>query len=332
MESSNNPQSPYLALKKSESSFETAIREGLGSYPKRLPSRFIYDKEGDALFRRIMDMPEYYLTNCETEIFEQQKVQIIDALAHLQDGFDLVELGAGDGSKTRILLDEIIRRDLNFRYLPIDISQNALSGLSNKLSGEFTDLEILPQQGTYFDILEEMQQWKERPKVILFLGSNIGNLLHPQAIDFLQKLRAVMGSSDLLLLGCDQKKEPQVVLDAYNDPAGITEAFNKNLLERINREYGADFDTKRFLHWETYDPESGTARSYLVARESFEVTIPDLDMQVSFEAWESIHTEISQKYDDRTLEWIAGETGLEIATSFTDSKGYYKDYLLRIPE
>ena len=278
-----------------------------------------------------MDIPEYYLTDCETEIFQEQKVAMIDSLEHLEGGFDLVELGAGDGSKTRILLEEIIGRDMDFRYLPIDISENALSGLTKKLKSEFSNLEILPQQGTYFDILDEMKRWEERPKVILFLGSNIGNLLHPQAIDFLRKLRALMRHSDLLLLGCDQKKEQQIILDANNNPAGITEAFNKNLLERINREFGADFDTRQFLHWETYDPESGTARSYLVAKESLEVRIPDLDMKVNFDAWESIHTEISQKYDDRTLEWIASETNLEIATSFSDSLGYYKDYLLRIP-
>lgn len=163
----------------------------------------------------------------------------------------------------------------------------------------------------------------------MVLGSNIGNLLHPQAIDFLTNIQKAMTPGDLLYMGFDQKKNPQTILDAYNDPEGITEAFNKNLLHRINNEMDADFNPDNFKHWEVYDPETGTAKSYLVSTKDQSVTIKSLDLKVDFTAWETIHTEISQKYDDNIVEWLASESGLEIVNEFSDSKAYYKNYLFK---
>lgn len=140
-----------------------------------------------------------------------------------------------------------------------------------------------------------------------------------------------MDENDLLFIGCDLKKNPQTILDAYNDPTGITEAFNKNVLERINTELGgANFDLDAFKHWEVYDPETGTAKSFLVAKKDLIVNIDALELNIKFKAWETIHTEISQKYDDETLQWLANESGLRICDHFTDSKGYYKNYVLKI--
>jgi uncharacterized SAM-dependent methyltransferase len=160
----------------------------------------------------------------------------------------------------------------------------------------------------------------------MFLGSNIGNLLHPRAIDFLSKLRESMNEDDLIFMGFDQKKDPQTILNAYNDPCGITAAFNKNLLVRINKEMDADFEVEKFRHWETYDPETGTAKSYLVATEAMEINIAKLGLRVQFDQWETIHTEISQKYDDKVVRWLAESSGLEITATFTDSNNAYKDY------
>ena len=164
-------------------------------------------------------------------------------------------------------------------------------------------------------------------KIILFLGSNIGNLLHPQAIEFLKSVQELMQEEDLFFVGFDQKKNPQTILDAYNDKTGITEAFNKNVLTRINNEMKADFNPDEFLHWEVYDPESGTAKSYLVSKKEQSVWIEKLRLKVDFKAWETIHTEISQKYDDRTVHWLADKSGLQIENVFVDSKGYYKNYV-----
>ena len=314
---------------KATSEFAKEVQEGLTSFPKYLSSKYFYDENGDALFQDIMAMPEYYLTDAEFEILEQQKDKIAPYFSNEEQSFDLFELGAGDGKKTKILLKHLLDEGYNFEYRPIDISQNALNQLETKLLKELPGLVVNPLQGTYFETLKDIGSQKEKKKVILFLGSNIGNLLHPNAISFLRQLKDVMTADDLLFMGMDQKKNPQTILDAYNDKTGITEAFNKNVLQRINRELGGNFEVDKFLHWEVYDPETGTAKSYLVSKEEQKVHIQALDLKVNFKAWETIHTEISQKYDDDTLNWLANESGLETVSSFEDSQKRFKDYLLK---
>lgn len=137
-----------------------------------------------------------------------------------------------------------------------------------------------------------------------------------------------MKGEDMIFLGCDQKKDPQTILDAYNDPEGITEAFNKNILERINTELDGNFNLDKFKHWEVYDPQTGTAKSYLVSLESQDVSIKALDLELSFTQWETIHTEISQKYDDLTINELAHKAGLKIAMAYADDKNYFKNYIL----
>lgn len=314
---------------KATSAFAQEVLQGLTAQPKHLSSKYFYDEIGDRLFQEIMAMPEYYLTDAEFTILEQHKEKISNHFAEQTEAFDLFELGAGDGKKTKIVLKYLLDNDYNFNYRPIDISQNALNELENSLLRELPKLKVKPLQGTYFDTLKDIGNQKERKKVILFLGSNIGNLLHPNAISFLSQLEAAMAVGDLLFMGMDQKKNPQTILDAYNDTTGITEAFNKNVLRRINNELGGNFDLDSFLHWEVYDPESGTAKSYLVSKIAQEVEIVELNLSVTFNAWETIHTEISQKYDDETVAWLAAESGLEIITSFQDDKKLFKDYLLK---
>lgn len=308
--------------------FKKEVTEGLTSFPKFLSSKFIYDKKGDKLFQDIMAMPTYYLTDAEFEIFKIHKEAIADLFSS-KDGFDLIELGAGDGKKTKVLLKHLVQQGANFSYLPIDISQNVLNGLEESMLQEIPEVDIKPQQGTYFEVLDDIASYNTRKKVILFLGSNIGNLLHPQAIDFLTNIQKAMSPDDVLFMGFDQKKDPQTILDAYNDAEGVTAAFNKNLLHRINDELDANFDANHFKHWEVYDPETGTAKSYLVSTREQTVTINELDLSVRFSAWESIHTEISQKYDDDIVSWLASESGLTIVDQFTDSKQYYKNYLFK---
>ncbi len=309
-----------------KNSFEEEVYKGLTSYPKFLSSKYFYDKKGDKLFQDIMALPEYYLTNCEMNVFTRYK-QEITAYFNDANGFDLIELGAGDGTKTKVLLGEMMQKNYQFNFLPIDISHNVLEQLEKTLVKEFPGIQVKPQQGTYFDILDKLATYKSRKKIIMVLGSNIGNLLHPDAIIFLRKIQEAMSKKDLLFMGFDQKKNPQTVLDAYNDKTGVTEAFNKNVLVRINNEMNADFDVDKFLHWEVYDPESGTAKSYLVSKEKQTVQIKELEIQVKFDQWETIHTEISQKYDDKTIVWLAKEAGLKVETSFTDDKDYYKNYI-----
>ena len=313
------------------SAFEEDCFKGLTSSPKYLLSKYIYDKKGDRLFQDIMALPEYYLTQCEYNILDTHAGDIAQMMASAK-GFDLIELGAGDGKKTKILLRELTRQKTDFNYLPVDISENVLQELEGDLKQEIPELNIKIQQGTYFNTLEKLADYKARKKVIMMLGSNIGNLLHRDAVEFLTHISAAMSGEDMLFMGFDQKKHPQVILDAYNDPTGVTAAFNKNHLERINTELGGNFKTHEFLHWETYDPESGTAKSFLVSQLDQEVTIEKLGLTVHFDKWETIHTEISQKYDDAIVNWLADRADLEITRFFTDDKEYFKNYIFRKKE
>ncbi len=310
------------------STFEKEVYEGLTAFPKYLSSKYFYDEIGDELFQQIMALPEYYLTRAEYEIFTTHKSAIVQSFDKNREGFDLIELGAGDGKKTKVLLEELSENDYDFAYNPIDISENAVNGLVKNLNQEMPKIIVQGQIGEYFEVLDRLKHMSDRKKVIMVLGSNIGNLLHPRAIQFLKKLCNAMHDNDLIFMGFDQKKHPQKVLDAYNDKTGVTAAFNKNVLARINKELGGNFDLDKFMHWESYDPENGTAKSYLISKEKQTVDIDSLSLQVHFEAWESIHTEISQKYDDDIVKWLAKESGLKIVESFSDTDKGYKDYLI----
>ncbi|WP_411030198.1 L-histidine N(alpha)-methyltransferase [Spongiimicrobium sp. 3-5] len=312
-----------------DTQFEEEVYHGLTNYPKHLSSKYFYDAKGDKLFQDIMNMPEYYLTNSEYNILEAFKEEIARLFINGTEGFNLIELGAGDGKKTKILLKYFSENNIRVKYLPIDISQNVLDELEASIKEELPKITVETLQGTYFETLSEVNSIQDVKKVILFLGSNIGNLLHPQAIEFLSQIRALMQEEDLLFMGFDQKKNPQTILDAYNDQTGITAAFNKNILVRINAELGGDFKVSNFLHWEVYDPETGTAKSYLVSKQAQTVTIEKLGLTVTFKAWETIHTEISQKYDDDTVAWLAERSGLKIETEFSDDENQYKNYVFK---
>lgn len=310
--------------------FEQEVYEGLTAFPKKISSKWFYNKEGDKLFQQIMALPEYYLTGCEYAIIDTHKDEIT-TLFKEQAGFDLVELGAGDGKKTKILLEQFAAEGINFTYKPIDISQNMLDELKDDINRNWPQIDIKPEQGTYFEVLKDLgNRDTDRKMVIMVLGSNIGNLTHPQAVDFLINIRRSMSTGDLLFMGLDQKKDPQLVLSAYNDDQGITEAFNKNLLHRINKELESDFDTTKFKHWPVYDPETGTAKSFLVSTQNQKVTIKKLNLEINFTAWESIHTEISQKYDDDIVEWLAKEAGLKILTQYSDEQDRFTDYVFKV--
>ncbi len=312
-----------------ETTFHRDVYQGLTDHPKHLSSKYFYDKQGDKLFQDIMEMPEYYLTRCEFGILEREKEAICDYFIGDGSSFNLIELGAGDGKKTKILLKHLAEQQAHFIYQPIDISHNVLNVLQEAIHRELPSVQVQTRQGTYFETLEHLNTIQHKRKVLLFLGSNIGNLLHPQAVEFLKGLQGLMGKDDLLFVGFDQKKHPKIVLDAYNDAQGITAAFNKNVLLRINRELGGNFNPDHFMHWEVYDPETGTARSYLLATKKHRVKIEALGLEVSFEAWESIHTEISQKYDDATVNWLAEKAGLEALAQYSDKDQFYKDFIFK---
>ena len=309
--------------------FRKDVEQGLGTFPKTLPSKYFYDKKGDELFVRIMDLPEYYLTRAEFEIFREQSRELIQALEITpKQHFELIELGPGDGTKTKELLKVLIQGAYQFDYLPIDISQNALDQLEHNLAEELPGVCVRKKQGDYFTMLASLRE-SHHPKVLFFLGSNIGNMTDPQAAEFIYKLGSNLLPDDKLFLGVDLIKPANIVLPAYNDPAGLTKAFNLNLLSRINSELGGNFDINKFSHQPEYTVKNGTAISYLVSTADQTVTLNGSNKTFKFSQGEKILTEISRKYNDEIINNIIGNTDFQIAHKLTDRKGYFADYVLK---
>lgn len=309
------------------SQFAEDILRGLSSTPKELSSKYFYDDEGSRLFQEIMKLPEYYLTGCENEIFSQQTNEIFNAFSGGDGAFDLIELGAGDGTKTAVLIEHFLKQNADIFYVPIDISQEALDALTEKFNREFPSLRINAMNGDYFRILESFKDNSGRRKVLLFLGSNIGNFSREQAVGFFRSLRAVMSDDDLLFVGFDLHKDPHVIAAAYDDALGVTAKFNLNLLTRINRELGGDFVIDNFVHYANYRPVEGSARSFLISREKQTVTIEAFGRSFDFDQWEAVFMEISQKYSPNMVQELATESGFEIKQNFYDSRNYYCDSL-----
>ena len=307
--------------------FAEDVREGLSSKPKYLHSKYFYDEVGDELFQQIMSLDEYYLTDCELEIFNIQKEEILPYFSNGDEVFDLIEFGSGDGYKTKILLEYFIEEKVKFNYIPIDISKSILETLSKDLKKNLPDLDIYPICDDYFHALEELNKVDFNKKVILFLGSNIGNFRGDDAIPFLKHLHADMREKDQLFIGFDLKKDPHVILDAYNDKKGITREFNYNLLDRINTELGGNFDRESFSHYPTYNPVTGETQSYLVSLKAQIVWIDVLSQSFSFEEWEPIFMEISQKYSLFDIQHLAQHSGFKIEKNFFDSRNYFADSL-----
>lgn len=318
-------QTPRVAGANSQ--FARDVQEGLSARQKRLSSKYFYDKRGDALFQAIMNMPEYYLTRSEYEILQMHKEILQKFFQNGSGHFNLIEFGAGDGFKTKILLQHFMEAGVDFKYLPIDISENVLDILTKDLRQSIPGLAVEGICNDYFKALNQLSQTADRRNVVLFLGSNIGNFAEAEALNFLSKLADGLNTHDLILIGFDLKKDPKQILAAYNDHTGITCAFNMNLLRRINEELGGDFDPQKWEHYPLYDPVSGEARSYLMSRQKQEVHISALNQTFSFEAWEPVHVEISRKYDLKTISRYAQSSGFQVVENFFDCKHYYTDSL-----
>jgi L-histidine Nalpha-methyltransferase len=305
-----------------------AVDHGLSSTPKSLPSWLLYDETGDKLFQSIMTLPEYYPTRCEHEILKDNKKSIADYFEYDHSAFNLIELGAGDAMKTKVLLRQLKESNVEFIYNPVDVSAAVLTELQWKLSDEIPELKIRPVVGRYEEFLARSSSEYDR-RVILFLGANIGNYNLHDAGTFLDQLSAAMGIHDFLFIGFDLKKDPRVIQQAYDDVKGVTAEFNLNLLRRLNAELGADFKVEQFQHYPFYDPVRGAARSYLVSKMDQQVMIDLLHKKFHFKAWEPLYTEISQKYDHEMIGSLAKSAGFEIVDQFTDGRQYFCSVLLR---
>ena len=301
--------------------------KGLSARKKSLHPKYFYDEEGSKIFREIMHMPEYYLTRCEQEIFQQQTPDIAAKLLNGSSPFSIIELGPGDGLKTKILLRELAGKSTDFQYVPVDISEENLEILNRSLEKEIPALKVKIKAGDYFHIIKELHQASKHRKIILFLGSNIGNFMPDEADVFLSILSGFMHAGDQALVGFDLKKPPEVVVPAYDDPGGHTRDFNMNHLARINRELNADFDLNKFEHRPVYDPGSGAMESYLVSSEKQTVNIEGLNKSFTFNKGEKIFMELSKKFDLEEIGSMARKYGFRVQKNYLDSRKYFADSL-----
>lgn len=303
--------------------FLNEVQSDLSQFPKRLNPKYFYDEKGDKLFQQIMSCDEYYPTNCELEIFKTRSSDLVEVLCDGSTPFDLIELGAGDATKSKFLLKALLERGCDFTYMPIDISHHMIEYLESSLPKEVGKLEVKGWSGEYFEMLDAAAAFSKRQKVVLFLGGNIGNFEPADAIEFCKKLNSSLQPGDLVLMGFDLKKHPQVILAAYNDKAGYTRAFNLNLLHRINSELGGNFDVSQFEHYPMYDPSTGACKSYLISLTDQEVTIGDQTFQ--FARNEYIYMEISQKYSVEETDAMAKACGFMPMQHLFDQQRWFLD-------
>ncbi|MCG8556640.1 MAG: L-histidine N(alpha)-methyltransferase [Proteobacteria bacterium] len=316
-----------LAGSSAASNFASDVRAGLAAHPKRLPCRHFYDAEGSRLFEQICRLPEYYVTRAERAILSQHASTIV---AGLPPEAQLWELGSGNGDKTRLLIEALVRKQVSLRYVPIDVSQSALEQTAALLES-FPTLSIRALQAEYDAALALAVQTLTGPRLIAWLGSSIGNLDRDQAAAFLGTLRARSATRDALLVGFDLRKDRRVLEAAYNDASGVTARFNLNLLARINRELGGRFDLGSFEHRARYDVDAGRVALHLISKRKQRVPIDKLSLRVEFDTGEAIHTEDSYKYSIDEIARLAERASFAVKACFQDADGLFCSALLTPP-
>jgi len=307
--------------------FADDVRSGLAADPKRLLPKYFYDELGSALFEAICALPEYYPTRVEAEILERSAPAM---LAALDAPVNIVEFGSGSARKTRALLEAALERQERVTYRPIDISPSALESSASALVAEYERIDVRAYASDYVQTLASGDLRTDDRVLALFLGSNIGNYDPAQARALLRAMADSFKPGDALLLGTDLKKDPAVLELAYNDPTGVTSAFDKNLLGRINRELGGHFDLDGFAHVARHDAQRGCVDSYLVAQRSMTVAIDALHTTVRFFASEAIHTESSYKFDEADVARLAEDSGFRVRERFLDDAARFAVSLLVI--
>ena len=314
-----------------DNQFAPDVLEGLATQPKYLLAKYFYDETGSELFEQITEQPEYYPTRTEAHILRTHAAEIRGAM----DGdICLVELGSGSSNKTTILLKNLLEEQDQLHYLPIDISPEILNESAEKLAADFGGLTTIPIASEFGKglgranwIISQKDKVPDR-KLVLFLGSSIGNFETLESQSFLRMVRDKMHREDAILVGFDLQKDRDVLNAAYNDKAGVTARFNLNILARINRELDGDFDLERFSHRAFYNEAEGRIEMHLVSGSPQEVTLRQLNESFLFAKGETIHTESSYKYTPELIENIAQKSGLETKRLFTDENEWFGVALL----
>jgi L-histidine N-alpha-methyltransferase len=319
---------PTYDAASARAAFAADVRRGLTAPRKFLLPQYFYDALGSALFNAICELPEYYVTRAETEILTAHAGEIVDAFA---PPVRLVELGSGSGRKTRLLIEELLTRQAELEYLPLDIDPSVLAASARELTTAYPGvLRVSPLVGDFRDPGAALTASRSPLRtIVLFLGSTIGNLEPADAAAMLANVGRTLRKGDALFLGADLRKPRSILEPAYDDALGVTAAFNRNILVRINRELGGNFDVAAFDHRAVYDETLGRIEMHLVSRDAQRIHIQALDLDVGFAAGESIHTENSHKYDEAALTALAAAGGLRIDRAWRDARGFFADLLLR---
>jgi L-histidine N-alpha-methyltransferase len=299
-----------------------AAHAGLTALPKRLPPWLFYDRAGSRLFDQITELPEYYLTRTERGIFSHASEEILErASGGLR--LRIAELGAGSADKTRLLLKAAVAQQGAVVYEPVDVSSSALEAARRRIEREIAGVHVAPQILNYTYGLELEPTGAGERRLVLYIGSSIGNFEPHEALGILQRVRAGLKPGDGLLLGVDLVKEDSILLAAYDDAAGVTAAFNKNVLTRLNRELAGNFDPEAFAHCAVWNVAESRIEMYLESLEAQRVRLAALDLEIDFAAGERIHTENSYKYRTGRVEALLAEAGFAVAASWTDARGWF---------
>lgn len=299
------------------------VERGLTATPKSLPPRLFYDARGSELFEAITRLPEYYLTRTERAIFEQYANEMIAAAG---EGISIIELGAGTAEKTEILLRAALKRQFSLTYYPVDVAESALAIAKDRLTSALPRLRVQPIVSDYTRGLPALTQIPGR-KLVLNIGSSIGNFDRAEAAEILQRIGDGLADGDSLLLGTDLVKRASLLHAAYNDADGVTASFNLNLLARVNRELGADFDLRRFRHEAVWNPAASRVEMYLISLETQRVHIPALSLTISFGEGERIHTENSYKFTSAMVRELLHTAGFELQQSWCDRDDLFAVHL-----
>jgi dimethylhistidine N-methyltransferase len=304
---------------------EEVVR-GLSARPKTLPCKLFYDERGSALFEEITRLPEYYLTRTEFEILQERSSEMVQASG---SPISIVELGAGTATKTSTLLRAVARRQIRVKYFPVDISPSALAEAQERVRRDLPGAHVEPviaDFGNGFRFLSEVPG----RKLVLYLGSSIGNFDLEEATGLLRKVRGRLSEGDALLLGTDMVKSPRVLVPAYDDAQGITAQFNKNILWRINRELSANFDLDSFHHIAEWNPRRSRMEIYLESERAQSVVLKLTGNTVKFAAGERIHTENSYKYTLEMVERMLCVAGFKLEKSWFDRRKWFGLHLARV--
>jgi dimethylhistidine N-methyltransferase len=315
-----------VVLRTTQGDLAREVRAGLTASIKTLPCKFFYDDTGSKLFEQICELPEYYLPRAETAILREHACRMIELCP---PELTLVELGCGNLTKTRFLIDAGLARQPHLTFCGIDIAPECLEQGARRLLDDYPQLRVIGLVGEFADGLEHLARQPGGPRLVVFLGSTIGNFDEQELTTFFAMLRRCLRPEDRFLLGFDLLKDPTILIAAYDDSQGVTAQFNLNILARINRDLSADFDLAAFQHCAVFDAERGRIEMHLVSLIDQQVRIGALNLVVHISNGEMIHTENCYKHSQEGMQSLLARRGFEVHQAFTDRGEQFCHFLIR---